>query len=382
MADNSYDRQGVVIPESLQKDIITQIGRLSDVDVPEGLSDRIMTALRPRKRPWWRTLLFRLSRPRTISFTPLKWAPVGAALMVGLIIGFGLERMPMEMDPSPGQALDQSDEIAEVHYQLGRLLLADDQAEEALVHLRRAADAHPDQALYHFWVGVNYWSLHKSDQERVQYETALALDPDFLPAHVYLGHNRLDQGDWQTALRHYERVLQDVPDHPAALFYRGVALHQQGETHLENDAWAAYLDVYDRGEQALQAVASLNAIGDFTFRRIQLGPLEMVKRRITFRPGESALGDIARDTLDDIGRVLAHNRQLELHIVAYVENNAHLAKLRARAVKHYLADSAAGISPQRLKISWFDVPEKVQLEGHSIELGSSIHVFATSVEES
>jgi tetratricopeptide (TPR) repeat protein len=382
MTDNPYDRQGVSFPESLQKDIITQIGRLPDVDVPEGLSNRIMTALRPRKRPWWRTLLFRLSRPGTVSFTPLKWAPVGAALMVGLIIGFNLDRVPMETAPLPGQTLDQSAEIAEVHYQLGRLLLADDQTEQALVHLRRAADTHPDQARYHFWVGVNYWTLQNADQERAYYQTALALDPDFLPAHVYLGHNHLDQGDWQTALRHYERVLQDVPDHPEALFNRGVALHYQGETHLENDAWAAYLEVYDRGEQAIQAAAHLNANGDFTFRRIQMGPLELVKRRISFRPGEITLGKIARDTLGDIGRVLANNRKLELHIVAYVENNAQMAKLRAKASKQYLAESAAGISPQRLKTSWFNVPEIIQLEDHTYELGSSIHVFATTVEES
>jgi outer membrane protein OmpA-like peptidoglycan-associated protein len=120
--------------------------------------------------------------------------------------------------------------------------------------------------------------------------------------------------------------------------------------------------------KALQAAAYLNANGDFTFRRIQLGPLEMVKRRITFRPGKTALGEIARDTLGDIGRVLASNRKLELHIVAYVENDAHLAKLRAKAVKQYLAESAAGISPQRLKISWFSVPEKIQLEDHTFKL--------------
>ena len=151
---------------------------------------------------------------------------------------------------------------------------------------------------------------------------------------------------------------------------------------LENDAWTAYLEAYDRGEQALQAAAYLNANGDFTFRRIQLGPLEMVKRRITFRPGETTLEEIARDTLGDIGRVLANNHKLELHIVAYVENNAQLAKLRAKAIKQYLAESFAGISPQRLKTSWFNVPEKIQLEDHTYKLGSSIHVFATTVEES
>ena len=371
MTDNPIDHRPAHAAEGQEDELIAKLRSLPDVEVPAGLSKQIIAAIDGRKRSWWRTMIARFSHPVTVSFTPLRWAPLGAALMVGLIIGFSLDRVPMETAPSTGQALDRSGEIAEVHYQLGRLLLADDQAEQALVHLRRAADAHPDQARYHFWVGVNFWALHDSDKERTQYEAALALDPDFLPAHVYLGHNRLDQGDWQTALRHYDRVLQDVPDHPEALFNRGVALHHQGEAILEKDAWAAYLNVYDRGEQAIQAAAFLNANGDFTFRRIQLGPLEMVKRRITFRTGETALGEIARDTLGDIGRVLANNRKLELHIVAYVENDAQLAKLRAKAVKQYLAESAAGISPQRLKMSWFNVPEKIQLEGHTLSL---IHI--------
>jgi hypothetical protein len=382
MTDNPIDHHRGHSTEDLEDEVIAQLRSLPDVEVPAGLSKQIMAAVHGRKRSWWRTVIFRLSRPRTVSFTPLKWAPVGAALMVGLFIGFNLYRMSAAPEPSPAQQLAQSENDADVHFKLGRLLLANDKAAEALVHLKQAAHAHPDNASYRFWVGVNFWTLNDFDQEREYYQSALTIDPDYLPAHVYLGHNYLDQGDWQTALGHYERVLQDVPDHPEALFNRGVALHHQGEAILENDAWGAYLDVYDRGEQALQAAAYLNANGDFTFRRIQLGPLEMVKRRIIFPPGETALGEIARDTLGDIGRVLANNRKLELHIVAYVENDAQLAKLRAKAVKQYLAESAAGISPQRLKMSWFNVPEKIQLEDHTFELDASIHLFATTVEES
>lgn len=382
MTNDRYDRQEAASTVGLENDIIAQLRRLPDVDPLEGLSDRIMSALQSRRRPWWRTLLFRLSRPWNISFIPLRWAPVGVALMVGLVLGFYLDRMAAEPESSPAQQLAQAEENAAVHFKLGRLLLADGQAKEAVEHLKRAAEVHPDRALYHFWVGVNHWRLGDADQERSYYQQALEIDPDFLPAHVYLGHNYLDRGDWQAALSHYRRVLQAVPHHPEALFTAAVALQHQGEPRLENDAWTAYLDAHDRGVKALRAVARLNANGDFTFRNIQLGPLEIVKRRITFSPEGASLEDTARDTLADVGRVLSNNPRLELHVVAYVENDARLARLRARAIKQYLAERFAGVSPRRIKLSWFDVPEKIQTGGRAHELGASVHLFATTIEES
>ncbi|MBC2733708.1 MAG: tetratricopeptide repeat protein [Desulfobacteraceae bacterium] len=382
MTDNTIDHHRGHSTEGLEDEVIAQLRSLPDVEVPVGLSKQIMAAVHGRKRSWWRTVIFRLSRPRTVSFTPLKWAPVGAALMVGLFIGFNLDRMSTAPEPSPAQQLAQSENDADVHFKLGRLLLANDKAAEALVHLKQAAHAHPDNASYRFWVGVNFWTLNDFDQEREYYQSALTIDPDYLPAHVYLGHNYLDQGDWQTALGHYERVLQDVPDHPEALFNRGVALRYQGDTALENNAWAAYLDHYDRGEKALQAVTYLNANGNFSFRRIQMGPVEVVKRRISFRPDETVLEGTAHHTLEDIGHLFEQNRRLELHVVAYVANDAQLAKLRAKKVKQHLTDQFDGISPQRIKLSWFDVGETIKMDDHVYQLGSSIHVFATTVEES
>lgn len=382
MTNDRYDRQGASSPGGSENDIIAQLRQLPDVDPLEGLSDRIMSALQTRRRFWWRTLLFRLSRPWTISFTPLRWAPVGAALMVGLVIGFHLDRMPTEPESLPAQQMAQTENNAVLHFKLGRLLLAGGQAKEALEHLKRAADVHPNHALYHFWVGVNHWRLGDASQERSYYQQALKIDPDFLPAHVYLGHNYLDSGDWQAALRHYRRVLKDIPKHPEALFNAAVALQHQGESRLENDAWIAYLNAHDRGAKALRALARLNANGDFTFRNIQLGPLEIVKRRITFSPEGALLADTARDTLADIGRVLANNLSLELHVVAYVENDARLARLRARAVKQHLAEHFTDVSPRRIKLSWFGVPEKIQTGGRAHELGASVHVFAMTIEES
>ncbi|MBL0715274.1 MAG: hypothetical protein JJV98_16415, partial [Desulfosarcina sp.] len=182
--------------------------------------------------------------------------------------------------------------------------------------------------------------------------------------------------------RHYRRILEDVPKHPEALFNTGIALQHQGDPARENEAWKAYLDFFDRGQQAIQAVEYLNANDDFTFRRIQLGPLEIVKRSITFNPGQTFLDETAQATLDAIGRVVARNRKLQLHVVAYADNDAKAAKFRAIGIKRHLTEHFADISPQRIKPSWFGVSEKVQIEDGTHQLESSIRLFATIIDES
>lgn len=381
MSDNPIDRRDHHDPERGNDDMIDRIRAFPEIDAPAGLSERIMATLQPRRRPWWQILLQRFARPRTITIRPLTWAPLGAAAVV-LMIVFTLNRAPEQSAPLPHQTLAQVSADAETHYQLGRQLLSDHQAQEALVHLRRAAHDQPDHALYQFWVGVNYWALDDMDQERAHYQTALQLDPDLLPAHVYIGHNYLDRGEWEKALDHYQRVLQDEPYHSEALFNTGLALRQQGRTMLENDAWKAYLDHYDRGERAIQAVEFLNTNGDFSFRRIQLGPLRIVKRSLYFTEGSTLSDEAARNTLDDVGHVVARNRKLQMHVVAYVENNETLAKLRAKSIKQYLKNQFAGLAPQRIKPSWFGVAETVLLDDRTYQLHDSIRIFATVINES
>ncbi|MGD9332893.1 MAG: tetratricopeptide repeat protein [Desulfobacterales bacterium] len=368
--------------QTAAKTVIEQLRRLPEVDVPEGLARRIMTALPSRKKPWWQILLLRLSRPQTISFIPLKWVPVGTALLLGMLIGYGLHGEPGKTISDARPQTIQSQAKAELHYALGRQLLAVEQAEQALPHLQRAVETRPNRALYHFWLGVNYWTVSDLDQELAHYREALKLDPDFLPAHVYTAHNLLDRGDWQAALRHYRRVLQEVPNHPEALFNSALAHQNQDDQTQANELWSTYLDYYDRGAQALQAVEHLNANGNFTFRRIRLGPVDRVIKSITFRRGGTLLDETSRTTLDDIGRILAANRKLVLHVVAYAENDAEMAHRRAHVIKRHLTGRFDDIAPRRIKLSWFGVPETVHMEGHAFQLDPSIQLFATTFDAS
>ena len=369
------------MPESPKNELIDQIRNLPEVDPPAGLSDRIMTTLSDHRRPLWRILLYRWSRPRTITIRPLKWAAVGTAA-VALMIVVSLSRTPQRPASSLTQTLAYLDSDAKIHHMLGRELLAKNKAQEAMVHLRRAVDIQPDDANYHFWLGVNYWALEEFDQELAYYQTALQIDPNLLPAHAYIGHNYLDRGDWERALYHYGRVLEDAPRHAGALFNRGLALRYLGDTPMENEAWRAYLTHYNRGERAMRAVDFLNANGDFSFRQIQLGPLRMVKQRIQFDRNQTTLIETDRATLNDIGQILARNRKLQLHVVAYVDNDADLAKRRARAVKRYLRDNFEGLSSQRIKLSWFGVPESVSFADRTYRLDDAVRIFTTRVDES
>jgi tetratricopeptide (TPR) repeat protein len=305
---------------------------------------------------------------------------VGAALVLGVLIGFGLKWTPAGPPLSSDQKMAQLADDAETHYKRGRQLLAADQAEEALVHLKRARDLHPDRALYQFWVGVSYWALQDYDEELMHYEAALDLDPNFLPAHVYIGHNYLDRGEWQKALSHYRRVLRGVPNHSEALFNTGLALRLKGDKGQENEAWSNYLDLYDRGEQAMQAVEYLNANGDFTYRPIHLGMVGLVKKSIRFNNGSAHLDQSTQVALDDVSRVVARNPKLQLHIVAYTANDAPLAKTRAHAIKRYLSNHADELAPERIKTSWFGVPEKIEFETQSYQLENSIQLFATKID--
>src|SRR3989339_176805 len=78
------DRQAV---DALNEMIIQGIRSLPDISVPADLATKIMGQLRPRQPSRTRRVLRFLFRPQTLTFTPVKWAP---ALAVLLILAAGL----------------------------------------------------------------------------------------------------------------------------------------------------------------------------------------------------------------------------------------------------------------------------------------------------
>jgi hypothetical protein len=62
--------------------------------------------------------------------------------------------------------------------------------------------------------------------------------------------------------------------------------------------------------------------------------------------------------------------------VAYQKDNKRLAELRAKSVKRYLLDRFPEIKSSRLKVSWFEVPEKIKIAKKTFAEDESINFFS------
>lgn len=269
---------------------------------------------------------------------------------------------------------------ARLNHLLGRSCLAENAAAEALPYLQKAVALEPGNAEFHFWEGLAQWAQLDFEAEQASYRRALELDPNHLPAHVYMGHSLMDQGLWAEALKHYERVLQDVPDHPEALFNSALSLHRLERPEEERAAWKRFLGYYNTGSKALAAVEQLNTNGDFSFRPLVFGPPGVVLEQVPWPAGAEAPDPEALSILRQAGRAVLQNPELTLQVVAYLEGALQEAEARARFVKSYLLEQFPGIGPQRIRISWFGVPETLDTPSGTVALSPSLRLFTESAK--
>lgn len=274
-----------------------------------------------------------------------------------------------------GELLAKQPDAPRVQFYMGRTYLALEDAEQALPHFTKAVALEPEQTLYHFWLGVTYWALLDLDRELAAYEQALALDSNFLPAHVYAGHNQLDRGHWAQALEHYESVLEKIPDHPEALYNAGLALNKLGRHTEAVVCWQRYLEHHRTGSLAIGAVRQLNAEGNFSYRAYPIGKRFVIGPSPGFRDGNADIDPAMAATLDEIGAVVETLDGLTLHIVAFVKDNEPLAAERAKTLQHFIRHHFPNIPARRVRASWFGEAERIQDHPKMVELKASMKLF-------
>jgi tetratricopeptide (TPR) repeat protein len=249
---------------------------------------------------------------------------------------------------------------ANVNYYLGRFYLAENQPEVSIRYLKRSSQLNPTNADTYFWSGVAYSQIKQPKLERRQYLKALSLDTQHLQARIYLAHNQFEKKEFTAALENYNMVLLIQPNHPDALYNRTVILKRLGKKSQERDALKQYLAAYPSGAFAIQAVFRLNELGDFGYRNYQIGNRTVTLGAIVFEPYTAEIHKISRPSLDVLGGILKNNRRISLNIIAYQKNNRKLAKAKAQSIKIYLLNNFSDIKPDRLKLSWFGIPETIK----------------------
>jgi len=399
------------------KELTTRLASLPEVQPPPDFTARVMARL-PVRLPWpvrAKQVFQRLRSAKwTFSLTPYKWGVGFACLLAGLLIvrftGLWTEPVPSR-DPAatsfPGTGIQLGAEIPleegiqlleaaqfnearawftrqyeqashepALNYYLGRTHLALDQPGEALPFLQRSIAGGSNRAEYHFWLGLCHWALKAPDRELASYRQALTLDPGFLPAHVYSGHHYMERGQWTQALRHYRNVLDIAPDHGDALYNSGIALHHLNQEGQANETWRTYLSLYPAGLEALRVVDWLNANGDFSYRSHVLGNRRLVFKTPGFQDDACRLSAGDQPALQVIGKqVLQHMPEMDLHIVGYVDGNASLARCRVQEIKRRLLSEFEQLPADRIRLSWFGVPERISVGENKQELKQSIRIF-------
>ena len=259
----------------------------------------------------------------------------------------------------------------------GRILLALGQPRRAILSLKRAADLDGSNADYQFWLGVAYGENDQASEEQVRYMRALQDDPQHVLALVYLGNNYLKRRMLQPALNCYRRALEIDPSNNQALFNRAVIYHQLQQTAEEKLAWKLYLEAHPAGVLARKAVDHLNLLDDFSYRNHYLGHRVLTLPAITYTPFSAELNQSDRKSLSQIGS-LAANLLGSLNVLVYQTNNRELARNRAIEIKRSLEKAYPALAADnRIRISWFDLPEKKKSAGRMHLLDDSTVFFLT-----
>jgi hypothetical protein len=67
-----------------------------------------------------------------------------------------------------------------------------------------------------------------------------------------------------------------------------------------------------------------------------------------------------------------------LNVIVYQKNDRKLAQARAKSIKTYLLTNFPEIKPERLKLSWFGVPETIKTpRKKEFQAGASINFFTS-----
>ncbi len=121
----------------------------------------------------------------------------------------------------------QLKEEAKIHYDLGSLYFRDGKTVPALKELMQAVEKDPKNAAYRNLLGLTYYSKNLIAKAEEEYLAAIKLDPKLSGAHINLGVVYLRQSRWDEAIKEFDSGLSNV-------------LYATPEIAYTNMGWAYY----------------------------------------------------------------------------------------------------------------------------------------------
>ena len=339
---------------------------------PADLRKKILFSLPEYKEPWHQRLRL------LIDISPVSYRSVGSLIVLALVFYGGLQ-----FDRFYPGTNKRSDELVttgsnfndESFFYLGRSLLTSGQTAQALSAFSKAETLQPDKPEYTLWKAVAYRDLGDLDKERQTYQQLLIKKPDLLQARLGLAHNFFQDGHADKAQQLYSQILVTDPKQELALYNKALALRVQGNHIKEAEAWKSYLDYYRTGRTANMALHHLHELGDYSFRKYQIGQRSVILN-------QDRLLDLkwhgqARE-VEYLTRNLKDGTLGGVSIVVFVKDNVQQAKAIALSLRSAIASRTSGIWSDSLGFSWFDEAEPIETTSkENISLSKGLLIFST-----
>lgn len=115
------------------------------------------------------------------------------------------------------------------HNNLGNILAAKGQTDEAIPHFQEALHLKPDYAEAHYNLGIALGNKGQIDEAIRQYQEAIRLKPDDANTHYNLGTALANKGQMEEAIRQFQEAIRLKPGYAEAHYNLGTALGYNGQ---------------------------------------------------------------------------------------------------------------------------------------------------------
>jgi tetratricopeptide (TPR) repeat protein len=153
---------------------------------------------------------------------------------------------------------------------LGSLMSARGNANEAISDFRKALELWPDQSKDHNNLGKALVQKGRMAEAMDEFQTALRISPNDPDAESNIGAALLQQGDTDGAISHLRQAVEKFPRHAEAHINLGNALLQTGQTGAAIEEYRKTLDLpFDHAESHYSIASALKQKGDVEAAIIQ-----------------------------------------------------------------------------------------------------------------
>jgi tetratricopeptide (TPR) repeat protein len=116
--------------------------------------------------------------------------------------------------------------VLQANLQLAELYRRTARLKMALPFLQNAANAKPNKADIHNYIGVFFHQLGHPEQAKIHFESALKISSGFLEARYNLGLALKDLSRLSEAIECFSEILAEQPNHVPSLLQKGISLRE------------------------------------------------------------------------------------------------------------------------------------------------------------